>query len=89
MVLVLDRLYVHRFAGPKYEGKDGNPLNEVRIIADSLMTNGGVMRADNQIKLPPEKSVVGLDVGDTIKLGEDDFERLAGAFFTELEKRFL
>jgi hypothetical protein len=89
LLLVLDRYYVHRLAGPNYEGKDGNPLNEVRVICDSLMSNGGVMRADKQIKLPPERSVVGLAVGDEIVLTRDQFERLSEAFFAELERRFL
>jgi hypothetical protein len=89
MTLVLDRLFVHRLSGPDYEGKDGNPLNELRIIVDSLISHDGKMRADNKIKLPPDSSIVGLDVGDTIKLTEDDFKRLSKAFFDELEQRFL
>jgi hypothetical protein len=89
MLLVLDRYYVHRLAGPNYEGKDGNPLNEVRIICDSLITNGGKMRADKQIKLPPEKSLTGLAVGDEIALTREQFERLSQGFFAELERRFL
>ncbi|MFC0448275.1 hypothetical protein ACFFI2_09115, partial [Rhodococcus jostii] len=35
MVLVLDRYFVHRIRA--VTGKDGNPLNEVEIIADSLI----------------------------------------------------
>jgi hypothetical protein len=89
LALVMDRYFVHRLAGPNYEGKDGNPLNEVRIITDSILTNSGLMRSDKQIKLTPDKSVVKLDVGDRIKLTEDDFERLSAAFFAELERRFL
>jgi hypothetical protein len=89
MALVLDRLFVHRLSGPDYEGKDGNPLNEVRIIVDSLISHGGKMRADNKIKLSPDTSLVGLHVGDTIKLSEDDFTRLSKAFFDELARRFL
>lgn len=89
MLLVLDRYYVHRLAGPNYEGKDGNPLNEVRIICDSLITNGGKMRADKQIKLPPEKSLAGLAVGDEIVLTREQFGRLSQGFFAELERRFL
>ena len=88
LLLALDRYYVHRLAGPNYEGKDGNPLNEVRIICDSLITNGGKMRADKQIKLPPEKSLAGLAVGDEIVLTREQFERLSQGFFAELERRF-
>jgi acetyl-CoA carboxylase carboxyltransferase component len=89
MTLVLDRYFVHRLAGADYEGKDGNPLNEVRIVADSLITNNGIMRGDKQIKLAPERSVLGLNVGDRIKLTGEQFERLSAAFFNELEHRFL
>jgi hypothetical protein len=53
------------------------------------MNNKGIMRADKQIKLPPEKSVVKLSVGDKINLTQAQFESLAGAFFEELERRFL
>jgi hypothetical protein len=89
MTLVMDRYFVHRLPGADYEGKDGNPLNEVRVIVDSLITNNGIMRSDNQIKLTPEASVLGINIGDTIKLSEQDFERLSGSFFAELRRRFL
>jgi len=71
MTLVLDRYFVHRLSGADYEGKDGNPLNEVRIICDSLMNNNGIMRGDKQIKLTPERSVLKLNIGDPIKLTEE------------------
>ena len=35
MTLVLDRFFVHRLR--MVTGKDGNPLNEVEMICDSLM----------------------------------------------------
>jgi hypothetical protein len=89
MALVLDRLFVHRLSGPEHEGKDGNPLNELRIIVDSLISHEGKMRSDKKIKLAPDQSVVGLAVGDRIELTEDQFTRLASAFFEELERRFL
>jgi hypothetical protein len=89
LTLVLDRYFVHRLSGPKHEGKDGNPLNEVRIICDSLITNDGVMRSDTQIKLPPERSITKLQVGDRIAITAAQFEALSTGFFTELEQRFL
>jgi hypothetical protein len=37
------------------EGKDGNPLNEVRVICNSIMNNKNIMSADNTIRLNPDK----------------------------------
>ena len=54
-----------------------------------VVQQNGVLRDDKQIKLTPERSVVGLHVGDPIRLTEADFERLSAAFFAELERRFL
>ncbi|RZL76216.1 MAG: hypothetical protein EOP32_29675 [Rhodococcus sp. (in: high G+C Gram-positive bacteria)] len=87
MVLVLDRYFVHRIRA--VTGKDGNPLNEVEIIADSLMNNTGVLCGINVIRYVPDQSVLKLEIGDRIRLGADDFERLASAFFAELKSRFL
>ena len=96
-VLLLDYMFVHRLAG--IEGKDGNPLNEVRVLCNSLLLNHGKLQVDrlpgwpnsagSGIKLPPEKSVLGLKVGDNIKLSEADFVRLSKAFFAEIEERYL
>jgi hypothetical protein len=66
MVLVLDRYYVHRLR--TVTGKDGNALNEVELITDSLMNNDGVMRGNNVIKYVAKDSVTKLEVGDQIQL---------------------
>ena len=87
LTLALDRYFVHRLRS--VTGKDSNPLNEVDLLSDSLMNNGGVLRAHNVIKYDPDESVVKLQVGDQIKLTQSDFERLSSAFFAELERRFL
>jgi hypothetical protein len=42
MTLVLDRWFVHRLRA--VAGKDGNPLNEVELLSESLMNNDGVLR---------------------------------------------
>ena len=70
------------------EGKDGNPLNEVRVICNSLMQNGGAMSADKVIRLNPAKSVLKYEVGDEIRLRETDFLRLAEAYFAEIESKY-
>ena len=87
MVLALDRPFVHRIR--MVTGKDGNPLNEMELIADSLMNNDGVLRGNNVIKLKPDESVLKLDIGDPIRLSAEQFERLSKAFFAEIEARFL
>jgi hypothetical protein len=86
MVLTLDSYFMHRLRGK--EGKDGNPLNEVRVICASILENGSVMGSDKTIKMKPENTVLQLDVGDEINVTEADFVRLAEAFFTEIEKKF-
>ena len=87
LILVLDRFYVHRLH--MVTGKDGNPLNEVEMICDSLLNNKGILRGNNVIKYMPGQSVVKLNVGDKIRLTADEFERLSAAFFAELERKFL
>jgi hypothetical protein len=87
LTLALDRHFVHRVR--MVTGKDGNPLNEVEMICDSLMNNDGVLRDSNVIKLIPEQSVVKLQIGDPIRLTEEEFERLSAAFLAEIERRFL
>jgi hypothetical protein len=87
MVLVLDQLFVHRLRG--VEGKDGNAMNEVRLLCASIMEHGGVLVADNQIKLDPASSVLGLSAGDAVRIDIAGFRRLADAFFEAIEERFV
>jgi hypothetical protein len=72
VTLVLDRYFVHTLR--TVTGKDGNPLNEVELMADSLMNNDGVLRGNNVIKLIPEQSVLKLNIGDRIRLSAAQFE---------------
>jgi hypothetical protein len=85
-VLALDRRFVHRVR--MVTGKDGTPLNELELIADSLMNNGAVLRDNSVIKYVPENSVLELKVGDRIALTADQFERLAAAVFAELAEKY-
>lgn len=94
--LLLDHMFVHRLAS--IEGKDGNPLNEVRIICNSLLLNGGRVQverlkdwptsAGSGLKLSPERSVLGLKPGDRVALTEKDLTKLSKAFFAEIEARY-
>jgi hypothetical protein len=87
LVLVLELAFVHRLRNA--EGKDGNPINEVRLVALSLLTNDGRLLADKQIKLRPETSVLGYAEGAEIAVREADFVRLADGFFAELVARYV
>jgi hypothetical protein len=87
MVMQLDWLFVHR--SRMMEKKDGNPLNEVRVVCESLMNNNSKMIADKTIKLDSDKSVLKYKVDDEIRLNEADFVRLADAFFAEIENKYL
>ena len=80
-------LYVHRVR--PVSGKDGNPPNEVELICESLMSNGGIFPGNNVVEYVAEQSVTtGLVAGDEIRLSADQFERVSAAFFAELERRF-
>lgn len=87
MVIVLDGYFMHR--SRILEQKDGNPLNEVRVLCTSMMSNSSAMAADKTIKLDPEKSILGYRVGDEIALTEAQFVRLSAAFFAGIEEKFL
>jgi hypothetical protein len=87
MVLLLDYMFVHRLR--TIEGKDGNALNEVRVLCNSMLENGNVMNADKSIKLSAATSLLKYQVGHEIKLTEADFLLLSSAFFAEIESKFL
>jgi hypothetical protein len=86
MILALDHYFVHR--GRNMEGKDGNPLNEVRMLCDAIMENKGRMSANKTIRYNPETSILKLKAGDEIRLNADDFAYLAAAFLDEIERRY-
>src|ERR1035441_7384404 len=85
MVLALDGYFCHR--ARDREGKDANPLNEVRVLCSSLMSGGFVLVAEKSIRLDPASSVLRLEFGDVIQLNAADFRRLSDAFFDEIESR--
>ena len=86
MVLVLDSYFTHRLRG--MEGKDGNPLNEVRVLCTSMLEHANVMQAEKTIKMNPATSVLGYDVGDEIRVSQADFGRLSDAYFAEIEAKY-
>ncbi|MCW2598880.1 MAG: hypothetical protein JWM02_709 [Frankiales bacterium] len=100
MVLTLETYFTHR--SRTIEGKDGNPLNEVRLLCNSMTRNDSIftlsashatwnatLKSDKTIKYRPEESVLAYKPGDEIKLSESDFVRLAAAYFATIEGKFM
>ena len=87
MVLLLDHFFVHRLR--TIEGKNGNPLNEVRVMCESILNHNNRMTADKSIKLSPANSVLKVKFGDEIKLTGADFLLIYKAFFAEIESKYL
>jgi hypothetical protein len=86
MVLTLDRYFVHRLR--IVTGKDTNPLNELELLTESLMNNGGVLRGNNVIKYVPEDAVLNVEPGAKISLSAADFEQLAKGVLAEIDAKF-
>ena len=86
LVPALDRWFGIR--NPRVEGRDGNPINEVRMIAESVTEHGSVIVVPKGIKLAAETSVLGFEEGEEISLDGDAFERLFDAFLAEVEEKF-
>ncbi len=63
-------------------------MNEVRMLAASLIEPGRVLGADKTIKYDPAKSVLKLKIGEPIRLAEADFARLARAYFAAIAATF-
>ena len=86
LVIALEAFFMHRSRA--LEQKDGNAMNEVRMLAASLIQHGGVLTADKTIKYDPAKSVLKLKIGEPIGLAEADFARLAKAYFAAIAGTF-
>lgn len=86
MVLALDSWFLHRQRSN--EGKEGGPLNELRLLCDGIKDNGGFLGASTTIKYKPERSVTGIAVGEAIVLDAARFEALADAVFADVRKRY-
>jgi hypothetical protein len=85
-VLALDHFFLHRQRS--VEGKAGGPLNELRMLCDSIKENDGVMAANSTIKYDPAKSATGIAVGQKIVLDDKAYERLSEAVFAEIEAKY-
>ncbi|HEU5145021.1 MAG TPA: hypothetical protein VFT81_07570 [Dermatophilaceae bacterium] len=87
MLLVLDAYFVHR--PDNVAGRVGGPLTEVRVLASSLMLNGGTMRADKPNGLGPGRSLLGYAEGDDIHLTQEQYVTISRAFFDEVERTYV
>lgn len=86
LVIALDSHFVHRSRGQ--ERKDGNAMNEVRVLVSSIQQHDSLMTAEKGIRLDAARSVLGIAYGDRISIDAVGFERLAGAFFEALEATY-
>jgi hypothetical protein len=86
LVLALDSHFTHRTRA--LEKKDGNPLNEVRMLCSSLTSHGEILAPDKTIKYDPVKSVLKYRIGDKIELAEPAFVQLCVAFLNDIEAKF-
>lgn len=85
-VVVLHTWFGHR--AREREGTDANPLNEVRVVADSVVGNDGVLRVLGPITWVPERTVLRLAVGDDVELTARGFARLAAAYLAAIESTY-
>jgi hypothetical protein len=86
LVIALDSHFVHRSRGQ--ERKDGNAMNEVRVLVSSMQLHDGVMTPERAIRLDPARSVLGISYGDRIRIRAEGFAQLSGAFFEALEATY-
>jgi len=54
-----------------------------------LLNNKGKFRTNKVIKYKPEDAVLKIEEGQQVKVEADQFERLAEAFFADLESKFV
>jgi len=85
-VVVLHTWFGHR--APDLEGDDANPMNEVRVIADSIVDNDAVLRVQGPITWVTERTVLRLAVGDPVEVTANGFERLAAAYIAAIEATY-
>lgn len=86
MLVALEGWFVHRARAQ--EGKDGNALHEVRLLALGVTENGGRFPEPGPVRWRPEQSLTGLRPGDPIRMTEALFSKLAEAFLAAMTERF-
>lgn len=86
VLVSLDAAFVHRVRAQ--EGKDGNALNEVRMLAESILANDGVLAPNTTIKYVAARSVTGVDIGQPIGPGIDSVHALVMTVHDEIRSRY-
>lgn len=86
LVVMLEASFQHR--SRRREGTDGNVLNEVRMLSDSILANSAILEVDKTIEYDPDATVLGLPIGSEICPSVADFERISQAFFEEIVTRY-
>lgn len=86
LILVLDTMFAHRLRG--LEGKDGNPMNEVRILAQSILINNTKLIEEKTIHYNPETSITKVKVEQSIRLSGKEFFHLSKAYLDAIELTF-
>lgn len=87
MLLALEHYFCHR--SRTREKKDGNPLNELRMLCTSIMESDGRLASDSTIQYDVGLAVLQLDIGDRIDLDVEDFQALSRAVFADLQRKFM
>ena len=85
-VVVLHTWFAHR--DRDLERGDGNPVHEVRVLADSVIGNDSTVRVGDGADWDPARSVLRLAVGDEVALTANQFERLAAAYLATIEATY-
>ena len=86
-VVALDAWFVHRLR--TMEGQDGNAMNEVRVLADSIVANDGVVRVEGPIRWEPDRTRLGFAIGEEVLVTADGYERLAAAYLDAIGDTFV
>lgn len=87
LIVALEGWFAQRTRG--MEGKDGNPMNEVRLLASSITHHGGVLTLEKGLRLTVEGSVLGIAPGDVIAPSLHDLAHLVDAFLDAIERTYV
>ncbi len=86
LVLALDNYFLHRSRA--IEGKDGNPLNEVRLICAAITENKGIFTQNKTMKYDANNSVLKFNYGDEVRITIEEFSKLNEGFIEQIKIKF-